>query len=141
MRIDGTQRYGNVGSSGRASSREGKSGFDLSLGSTPSEAHAAGPAAPTIGLESLIALQFVEGGSERRKRGFKRGRSMLDALDQLKVSLLGGAVPADELTRLLSAVGGRERDSEDPRLEGLLDEIELRARVELAKLKVHHRLT
>ena len=140
MRIDGTRRYGQIGSSSKTSGRDGASSFDLSLGDTPAETHAAKSAAPLAGLDSLISLQFVDDVQQRRQRGFKRGRSILDALDQIKVSLLAGRLPAAELSRLVHSVTGRERDSAVARLEGLLDEIELRARVELAKLKVHNRV-
>jgi hypothetical protein len=99
------------------------------------EARAPSHAAATAGLDALIALQMVEGPLDRKKRGLKRGRAMLDALDELKIALLTGRLPLAQLRRLVAAVDGRERDSEDERLEAILDEIELRARVELAKLE------
>ena len=139
MRIDGTRRYGSVGAKGRALTSDSGASFDLGLAGPTIETPSTSAAAPAAHLDSLISLQLVEDSMQRRKRGFTRGRSMLDALDKIKVSLLGGSIAAGDLSRLLSAVGGRERDSEDPQLEGLLDEIELRARVEMAKLRQHHR--
>lgn len=139
MRIDGTRRYGAVGPADRTSASASTTAFELDTGARAPEAQATSSALPAAGLDSLIALQFVEDRAQKRKRGFQRGRSMLDALDRIKLSLLEGTIPAAELARLLSAVSGRERDSDDPQLEGLLDEIELRARVEMAKLKTSRR--
>lgn len=140
MRIDGTRSYARISSKGHPSSSDSSATFDLGIADQAPEARATQSSAPASSLDSLIALQFVEDTSQRRKRGFRRGRSMLDALDKLKVSLLSGSIPAAELARLLSAVSGRERDSDDPQLETILDEIELRARVELAKLRPQRRV-
>src|SRR5436189_160914 len=42
------------------------------------------------GIDALIALQGVEDPTQRRKHAVKRGRVALDALDELKIGLLGG---------------------------------------------------
>lgn len=138
MRIDGPGRSASVGSGKGARKAEGGPAFELGGTVKPQEARAASAAQSVAGLDALLALQMVDDPLAGRRRGVRRGRAMLDALDELKLSLLAGRLPARDLARLLAAVEGRERDSEDPRLESLLDEIELRARVELAKLE--HRL-
>ncbi len=56
-------------------------------------------------------------------------------LDELRDGLLGGAVPRVTLSRIAQAVGQRQDHFADPKLQGVLDEIELRACVELAKLE------
>ena len=54
----------------------------------------------TVGsIDALLALQGVEDPLERRKRAVKRGRVALDALDALKIGLLGGAFTAATLSR------------------------------------------
>lgn len=111
--------------------------FEVDLGRKAGDSRSAsGPGAPA-GLDALLALQMVPAAGdplERRRRGVKRGRMILSALDDLKVAILEGRVPIDRLAQLAASVGERERDTGDDRLEALLDEIELRARVELAKL-------
>jgi hypothetical protein len=136
MRIDGPRAYAPAHQTQRPAAAGGPA-FQPVMPQTPGAAETRAPAhaAATAGLDALIALQMVEGPLDKRKRGLKRGRAMLDALDDLKISLLSGRMPADQLRRLVIAVDGRERDSEDERLEAILDEIELRARVELAKLE------
>lgn len=54
-------------------------------------------------------------------------------LDDVKLSLLDGGNPMVALERLRGAVREQREGTEDPRLEGVLDEIETRAAVELAK--------
>jgi hypothetical protein len=132
MRIDGPGRSA-AASTARPRRAEG-SGFALDTGQGARASAAPGGVAATAGLDALIALQMVGDPLTGRRRGVARGRQMLAALDDLKLDLLAGRVPAGGLARLLATVEGRERDSADERLEAILDEIELRARVELAKL-------
>jgi hypothetical protein len=96
---------------------------------------AAGPraAAPLATLDAILALQTEEDPAERRRRSAQRGRDLLDALDGLKAGLLSGAVSAGKLgqvARILAGAGS----SGDPGLDAIIGEIELRAKVELAKL-------
>jgi hypothetical protein len=87
-------------------------------------------------LEALIALQEVGGPLERRQRAAARGGRLLDALEQLKVGLLEGRVTAATADALGRAAREQRQLTDDPRLEGVLDEIETRAAVELAKLEM-----
>jgi hypothetical protein len=135
MRIDGPQRYAPPAANGARRTDAGRPAFEIE---TPQRAGAtaAKPAAsPVSPLDTLLAVQVVGDSLERRRKGVRRGRAMLDALDALKMSLLGGRVAPEDLARLARSVDDRERDADDARLESLLDEIELRAKVELAKLR------
>ena len=44
------------------------------------------------GIDALIALQGQDDPAERRRRAVKRGRNALDALDELKLGVLGGTL-------------------------------------------------
>ena len=87
-------------------------------------------------LEALIALQEVGGPLERRRRSVGRAGRILDALDALKLDLLDGSLSKQAVETLARAVRDQRALTDEPRLEGLLDEIETRAAVELAKLEV-----
>jgi len=89
-----------------------------------------------MGVEALLALQVVETATERRRRSVSRAGRLLDELDGLKVALLGGELDVGQLERLARAVREQRAGTDDPRLEAVLDEIETRAAVELAKLDV-----
>ncbi len=114
-----------------------KPAFEVDLGHAAKDTRASAGSAGVSGLDTLLGLQMVAQVDERqarRKRGVKRGQIILGALDDLKIALLDGRMPLERLARVAASVSERERDSDDPRLEAILDEIELRARVELAKL-------
>ena len=89
-----------------------------------------------MGVGALLALQDVETATERRRRSVNRAGRLLDELDGLKIALLGGDLDAGQLDRLTRAIREQRSATEDPKLEDLLDEIETRAAVELAKLEV-----
>jgi hypothetical protein len=90
------------------------------------------------GLETLLALQALEGDREKRRRSFRRGSGLLDLLDKLKLDFLSGRPDPSVLLRLTQMLGQRET-SGDAGLDHVLDEIELRAQVELAKIDVAKR--
>jgi hypothetical protein len=59
---------------------------------------------------------------------------LLDRLDELRLGLLGGRLSMAALERLTLLVAENRGKVDDPRLTQILDEIEVRAAVELAKL-------
>jgi hypothetical protein len=87
------------------------------------------------GIDALIALQGVEDPTERRRQALKRGRLALDALDELKIGLLGGTLSQATLSKLQSAAGALKGSSGDGGLDSVLGEIELRVEVEIAKME------
>ncbi len=95
----------------------------------------AGGVSHVSSLEALIALQEVGGPLERRRRAIGRGGAILAALEGLKLDLLEGRLTPGAMDALVRAVREQRALTDDPRLEGLLDEIETRAAVELAKLE------
>ena len=68
----------------------------------------------------------------RRRKAVRRGASLLDTLDQIKADLLVGRVSADRLDQLVGMLADM-REKSLPGLDAVLDDIELRVRVELAK--------
>ncbi len=137
MRIDGPGRTQSPSTSGATRRAEaGSRGFSLDIGGNAT-AKAGTTAAPTnaatLGaLGAMLALQEFEDPRERRKRGLKRGHDLLDRLESLKIALLSGQMPDAEMDALVTTLSTRVPTG-DPRLESLIDDIDLRARVELAK--------
>jgi len=60
---------------------------------------------------------------------------MLDQLDELRHGLLDGSISEESLGNLSKLVRAKRENVDDPQLMEVLDEIELRAEVELAKLE------
>jgi hypothetical protein len=87
-------------------------------------------------LDAILALQEALGPMERRRRAVKRAGRLLDILDSVKLSLLEGGSPSSMLNALKQAAGEARGETDDPGLEGVLDEIETRAAVELAKAEM-----
>jgi hypothetical protein len=88
-----------------------------------------------MGVDALLALQDVGAPTERKRRAVRRASKILDVLDGLKIALLEGQVSGDDLHRLTRAIRDERTGTDDPALEAVLDEIELRAAVEAAKLE------
>ena len=124
-----------IASSPSGPRRAAAPGFSVSAEKSSRAPSAAGGVRTLGGIDALLALQSVEDGTERRRRAVGRGRAALDALDAIKVALLAGDGGEGAVGRLRAAAAGLEKDSGDPRLDGVLAEIELRAAVELAKIE------
>ena len=102
----------------------------------PSQAAPTGGVTGVSSIDALLALQAVGTPGERRRRAVRRAGKLLDVLDEIKIGLLDGAIPMDALDRLVGAMRDQRDATDDTRLEGVLDEIETRAAVEMAKLEI-----
>lgn len=143
MKISGSGRSSGPSSTNRTTKSVGPSasGFvDHLQGAAAVEetASAHGLEAPQAlsGLESLLAIQAVDadGSNRGRRRMIARGEELLDRLEDIRRGLLLGTIPIDRLSKLSEMVRSKRDSGADPELAALLDEIELRAEVELAKL-------
>ena len=132
MRIDTTNRTSGVGR-GNGAGRSG-SGADFMPvgGNAPARVASNVPMQAAAGIDALLALQAVDGPLTGRRKAMRRGSSLLDMLDEIKTDLLIGRVSADRLDRLTATLS-EMREQSLPGLDSLLDDIELRVRVELAK--------
>jgi hypothetical protein len=92
--------------------------------------------ATVAGIDALLAAQGVGDSTDgdQRRRMVRYGEDILDKLEELRHGLLMGAIPKDKLIALAQMVRSHRDSVADPRLAAVLDEIELRAEVELAKL-------
>lgn len=84
-------------------------------------------------VDAILALQSVGDFTEARKQATGRAMDLLDVLDQLKLALLEGGLPKSKLVTLMNLLQTRRDDTNDAGLEAALDEVEIRAAVELAK--------
>lgn len=131
VRID-TIRTGAVSSRGSASRSGSGVAFTVNDGAQTQRTSAPAQTSSAQDIGSLLALQSVEDPLLKKKKLVRRGRELLDTLDDIKADLLVGNVNEGRLGQLMALISqARERD--EPGLDGLLDDIELRARVELAK--------
>ncbi len=115
----------------RAGSSSGVFQVDAGLGDR-TVSHTAS-SAPLAAVDTLLALQSVPDAATGRKRALRRAVDMLDLLDDIKIGLLEGQLPKTKLEGLLRVVQTRRDEVCEPGLICVLEEVELRAQVELAK--------
>lgn len=138
MKVEGPQTN-RVGATRR------KPGVSSSGGDFASELESQSEAAPSAGglsgtssasmISSLLALQQAEGeeGDAAKERAKSRANELLRELEMLRLDILGGTIPRGHLVALAQTVKTSREGVFDPRLNEILDEIDLRAQVELAK--------
>ena len=86
--------------------------------------------------DALLAIQMAGDDEEQeiRKKLLKRGKNLIEKLEEIRDGLLLGSISRESLINISRMVKERRYESADPRLKEIMDEIELRAEVELAKL-------
>ncbi len=97
------------------------------------ETAAAASTNPLGAVAGVLDIQEVDDALARAARGKLRAEDLLASLDDLRLDLLAGTLSKNRLSRLSEIVQSRRPTIEDPQLNEILDEIDLRAQVELAK--------
>jgi hypothetical protein len=139
MKIAGT-------GSPRTNATRRKGGTDAAAGNFAG--HMSGPAKakrPAVSgttqvasVGALVALQASAGfGGDPGAAEINRAEDLLDQLDRIRVGILTGGISGATLQNIVNRLAQRRSDGVEPRLAALIDEIELRARVELAKLSMN----
>ncbi len=130
---------GPTGVAPHQSARPGRTGSGFSVPAGPSAGAGAAAASATAAaagpgdVSALMALQGVESVTERRRRALRRGHGLLDGLEALRLTALGGEDDEAALHRLARASREAGAEVEDADLAEVLGQIDLRAAVELAK--------
>lgn len=139
MKIEGPNKTSGTKGVSKTGAKKGASGTDFSgLVDTSEETEAAKPASGVMsiqGIDALLSLQEVEDGTsgEARRRARERGDALLDQLDKLRLGLLTGSISPLMLDQLERMVSSHRDKIIDPQLVEILDDIDLRVQVELAK--------
>ncbi len=87
-------------------------------------------------VDSILAVQEVPTSTDGRSKGLmlQHGEDILGRLDELRLAILSGVLSKDKLAQLAQALRQKRKLSDDPKLNEIIEEIELRAEVEVAKL-------
>jgi hypothetical protein len=140
MKVSGPNGVGAPQGPAARAAAPAAGGFSVSGADAGAEAQASTRLAGALGvgsIDALLTLQEVGGPTERRRKAVRRAGLILDVLDDLKIGVLEGGVAPATLGRLIEAVRQERARTGDGQLESVLDEIETRAAVELAKLEQH----
>ena len=87
-------------------------------------------------LDALLSLQAVDDPLSSKKKSAERGFDLLDRLDEMRLGMLSGKLSPVQVTRLAQKVKNLGRTG-DEKLDSILSDIDMRARVELAKIGVY----
>ncbi|PZQ48473.1 MAG: flagellar assembly protein FliX [Micavibrio aeruginosavorus] len=137
MKIEGPSKSSGAG----GSKKTGKAGSDGSFGdfiaSAPKGAASAAPTQTIARVDALLSVQGAESATERaaRRRMVDRSEDILKELDGLRLSLLSGTMTLGQVIDIADVVASHRERVNDPRLTGILDEIDLRAQIEIAKAR------
>jgi len=82
-----------------------------------------------ISTISELGIQLVS--EDNRQEIIKRAKKILDLLRNIEIGILGSTVSAEDLRDIVKNIENISTD--DSRLQGIFDEIKLRAKVEIAK--------
>ncbi|HYG89281.1 MAG TPA: flagellar assembly protein FliX [Azospirillum sp.] len=137
MKVEGPGNLRGNASVQRTGKSGGTGGADFAkqlLGDTGAT-HGVTGVASVHAVGGVLALQEVDDAAARASRGKMRAQEMIDILEDIRHGMLAGALPAQKLVDLARVVQSRKVQVDDPKLAAILDEVDLRAQVELAKLQ------
>ena len=136
MKVDQTRRNSLPGVKPSSGSRGVKSSnFDSLLISEQK----IDPVASTNRISSVDAVVGMQEITDDNKdgRGAKnRANQILDKLEDIRMGLLLGEIPKSNLEELSKVLQVARENSVDSKLLEIIDDIELRAKIELAKLEI-----
>lgn len=138
MKVEGPSKSGGTQKSGKAK-QAGKtsSSFDNMVAESINSVSSASPLQSISKVDALLAVQGVDNPTERaaRRRMHERGDKILHHLDNLKVAILSGHLTIGQVIDIADVVASHREKVNDPDMTALLDEIDLRAQIEMAKIR------
>ena len=93
---------------------------------------------PNVKVAALDAIVPIDSAAvEEQHKNLAKGRAVfiLDRLEDIRQGLLLGAISQAGLQELARTISEARGEALDPKMSDILDDIELRAKIELAKLE------
>lgn len=138
IKVGGPNKSNSVNSSKKTKNKKGSGSSFASFVENQGvdEDNSVGVTQNIGGIDAVLAAQMVEDSTdqESRRKNIKRGEDILDKLEDIRDGILRGFIEKDKLIEIAQFVRSRREQTNDTRLAEILDEIELRAEVEIAKL-------
>lgn len=116
---------------------EGGASFDSLVSKEASESPVAGQTQSIAKMDALLAIQGAEDPTQgpARRRMRQRAGHILDGLDKIRMAMLNGNLTVGHMVDIADVVASHREKITDPALTSIMDEIDLRAQVELAKMR------
>lgn len=138
MKIQGPSNIQKTGKAKKADkAAESESSFGDFVASGTQQASQASSSQSIAKVDVLLAVQGAEDPTERaaKQRMRNRANTLLNELDKLKNALLTGGLTLGHCIDIADVVASHRERVSDPGLTSILDEIDLRAQVEIAKIR------
>lgn len=132
----GAKGPSKTGKSGKASSTDARFG-DL-IAKDTAGAGATQKTQSIAQVDALLAIQGAEDPAQgkARKQARQRAGVILDELEKIRMAMLTGNLTVGHMIDIADVVASHREKIMDPALTDIMDEIDLRAQVELAKMRV-----
>lgn len=137
MKIEGPSKTQSTSGSKKSGKVDGEGSFEDFIASAPKNTQGAAVTGSIARVDSLLSVQGAESPTERaaRKRMQQRGEDILKELDKLRLSILTGNMTLGQVVDIADVVSSHRERITDPRLTAILDEVDLRAQIEIAKAR------
>lgn len=138
MKIEGPSKTKGTSGTKKSGSVSGAEGsFEDFIAHAPKESASAAPTRSIARVDSLLSVQAAESPTERsaRRKVRERGESILKELDRLRHSILTGNMTLGQVIDIADVVASHREQVQDPKLTAILDEIDMRAQIEIAKAR------
>lgn len=134
MKIEGPRKSGTSKTAKSKTGGKDSAGFDALV----KQATESGDIKNAAAVKSVPAMPVaIDAFEEKTPEDQAREQAgvLLDHLDRLRMGIIADGVSEKSLHRIAATVAKQRSAALDPALKSILDEIELRARVELAKFE------
>lgn len=139
MKVEGPKKSQSSAQSRKSSAASGSDGVDFSQYIKSGQETASVSTAKAItNVDALLAVQAAEDPTERaaRRRMQDRSDKIIDGLEKIRIEMLKGTLTVGHMIDIADIVASHREKIQDPKLTDIMDEIDLRAQVELAKMRV-----
>jgi hypothetical protein len=138
MKVEGPSKTSGTGStkkSGSVSSADGS--FEDFIAQAPKGPAPAAPTRSIARVDALLSVQAAESPTERaaRRKMRERGEGILKELDRLRHAILTGTMTLGQVIDIADVVASHREKITDPGLTAIIDEIDMRAQIEIAKAR------
>ena len=139
MKVEGPKKSSSTSSTKKKGNvSKGDSSFGDMVTGGAKESSGASPSQSIAGIDALSSVQAAEDPTERaaKKRMRARADGILDELERMRMALLSGSMTVGHVIDIADVVAAHREKIMDPRMTAILDEIDLRAQVEIAKMRM-----
>ncbi|MCW9034129.1 MAG: flagellar assembly protein FliX [Rhodospirillales bacterium] len=101
----------------------------------PTDSGTVSGTSPISAVDPILSVEATPDATAHKSRTllYQRGNDILDRLDEIRMQVLGGKLSKERLMNLAQMLRSQRAKVNDPTLISIIDEIELRAEVEIAK--------